>query len=452
MPYRNIYCIICNNPPVLQSLSRSPDDGIILCVFEDFSSSVYENWKGNLNRLFFMKFKNISFNSYALLQSFKDIKIQNLQSVPRDVDDNKLDKNLKDHFTNIIAISSGIYPWRLCDIDVLPDVVQNVTTKNCDCSYSCLFHGKCTCCIDTALQHPLQSLNRIIVSSTNPSLNVDGLRFLVVSTCFQNRKGNSGRLFFAKIKYLCEEQSHLYDIPVIEAGVTYKNVFCFLCNRKVEDENEVSLHNGYKIMDFNIVCSDKIFHFLHKRNLQEILQEARKQNCEVFLDTEKAVISDEYSTTTVKTCPNNMIHESLRWACEKLDSQSFAPVHQYKNEFCELCNQMGHSELTGETNDEKECHKSSKTDEHFDNICPFLSKLADYPYFYPYRNIFCSYCAQGSGHKELVSKDSCNPVFGNVMRFKDRLIRELFLPDMTFPTVITEREKVSKHSSSTCLT
>ena len=104
------------------------------------------------------------------------------------------------------------------------------------------------------------------------------------------------------MKYLCQEQLHLYDIPVIEAGVTYKNMFCFLCNKKVKDENEAILHNGYTIMDFNVVCNDKPFHFIHKGNLQEILQEARNQNCEVLLDTINAVISDEYSTNTIKTC------------------------------------------------------------------------------------------------------------------------------------------------------
>jgi hypothetical protein len=415
-----------------------------LYVFEDFSSYVYESWKKEEKR-FLIKFTNISFNSHALLKRIKDTNFKKPQNVPMGVDNNLFDEKWYDNFANIIAISSGIYPWRLCDIDALPDVVQNVSTKNCDCSYSCLFHGKCTCCIDTALRHPLQSLNRIIVSSTNPSLNVDGFRFLVVSTCFQNRNGNSGRLFFAKIKYLCEEQSHLYDIPVIEAGITYKNVFCFLCNRKVEDENEAIHHDGCSTMDLNVLCYDQ-FHFIHKLNLQEILVEAREQNCEVVLDTKKAVISDEYSTNDIKTCPNNMIHESLRWACEELDSQSFAPVHQYKNEFCELCNQMGHSQITGETNSEEnslKCERSIKKHTQYDNICHSLSNLANHSYFFPFRNIFCSYCARDNSHKELVSKDSCNPVFGSDLILVSRLVRDLFFPTITFPVVIKEAENVS---------
>jgi hypothetical protein len=66
------------------------------------------------------------------------------------------------------------------------------------------------------------------------------LNFLMISSCFQSKNRNLNASFFAEIKYLWEEQSNTLDIPVIKEGVTYKNVFCFICNEDIDIKNDFS--------------------------------------------------------------------------------------------------------------------------------------------------------------------------------------------------------------------
>jgi hypothetical protein len=244
------------------------------------------------------------------------------------------------------------------------------------------------------------------------------------------------------MKYLCEEQSLAFDLPVMKGGVTYKNVFCFICNKNFDIENDF-LGEQYKVMEFNVICK-KPFHFTYKINLHDILQGAVEEGCGVILNAKKAVLCEEYPPNTISTCKNKATQPSLRWACEKSSKHSLPPVHQYKNEFCQLCRQMEHfhpNDTIAEREMYPECDKSNEIHVQYERACLSLPNVAYHPYVTPHRNIFCSYCAGNDHYRQHIPSNSCEPTFGNNVHFVDRLVRNLFFPSMTFDSKISIRSE-----------
>jgi hypothetical protein len=243
--------------------------------------------------------------------------------------------------------------------------------------------------------------------------------------------------FYDNIKYLCEEQSHAFDLPVLKEGVTYKNVFCFICNRNINVENDELTE--YKIMEFNIICH-KQFYFMYKINLHEMLQGAEEQNCDVVLNTKEVALCDTYATSIISTCKNKVTHTSVQWACEKLDRHSLPPVHQYKNEFCEICNEKEHflqnETYVGDAN-YAECNKSNKMQVQYENACRYLPKMAFHRNISPDRKTFCSFCVHKDHRKEDVHSHYCEPIYGDNLHFAIRLIRNLFSPGLMFNSEIS---------------
>jgi hypothetical protein len=243
------------------------------------------------------------------------------------------------------------------------------------------------------------------------------------------------------MKYLCEEQSLAFDLPVVKNGVTYKNVFCIICNTEIDIENDDILVEKYNVMDFYVICNNP-FNFMYKRNLHKILQSAEEQNCGVILNTRDAVRCEEYRSKRISTCQNKATPQSLRWACENLSKHSLPPVNQYKNEFCKLCNGMVHykkNETSVEDPNYTECNRSNELHVQYEEACLLLPNVAYHPDVFPHRNVFCSYCAHGDQHIEHVPSHSCKPTHGSDVLFMNRLIRDLFYPSMTFRSNIRDR-------------
>jgi hypothetical protein len=439
-PFRNVYCIICNHPPNPQFPYRQagywPFGGLIpsmVYVFEDFSAVMDESWLQPLDtpRVYYVRFSSITFNVYSILKTIRNANAKNLSEK---IDKENEDSNL--HLANIMTITSAVYPWRICNQDKLPEVVQNISRRNCSCSFSCLFQAKCTCCIDTAIQHELQcSSSRKILSPSLYDAKAFDLNFLEVSTCFQNqnRKQNTSH-FYDEVKYLCEEQSHTFDLPVVREGVTYKNVFCLICNSDIDIEYDDLSGIEYKILEFNIACFHH-FNIVNKINLFEIVQEARDQNCSVILDTKNTVLCKEHPTNITSTCESDTTQQSFRWACENLKEHSLPRVNKYKNEFCELCSKKEHFQLNETYVDEgnyTECNKSNPMHVQYDEACRSLPNVDYHPGIFPHRNIFCSYCAHDEQYKLQTNNSFCEPKFGKRNNLPSILVRRLFFPRSRF--------------------
>jgi hypothetical protein len=178
---------------------------------------------------------------------------------------------------------------------------------------------------------------------------------------------------------------------------------------------------------------------MYKINLQEIFQGAEDQKCGIVLNTKEVVLCDEYPTSVISTCRNKATHHSLKWACEKMKTHSLPQVHQYKNEFCELCNEMGYfppNETYVEGTSYTECFNSKTMHIQYENACRYLPTMAFHRNISPHRKNFCSFCAHEDQSKEHVTSHICEPKFGDNMRFAIRLIRNLFSPGLIFNSEI----------------
>lgn len=192
--------------------------------------------------------------------------------------------------------------------------------------------------------------------------------------------------------------------------MTYKNIFCFLCNTNFTTENDILKHNYFKALDFTVVCNNQL-RFVYALNLGQFLELAKTQGCRIVYDTSNSILCDSEDTTTVESqCPNLSASNPFKWLCENTSSNSFVSTDKYKNEFCQICN----------LNDAKEQLSISNQSTHLTFPC-----------------INCVHDERTQLYRNLTVHD-CEPYTGNKFYFPSSLMRDLFSPSRiiqdSFPT------------------
>jgi hypothetical protein len=402
-------------------------------AFTDFSASLKEGYHKDLKgkRKFSMDFFNIAFDLNFILKAIKETE--------RPYDDAKTEIEKFEISNMEQVLMTEISHHRLCRRNLLGDRSRNFTgERHCDCSYECLFHIKCTCCVDTAMTHPVECIKPVKFHLQSTAVPPYGI--LVVSRCYNGNPNLNYTIKYNKIVQLCEEGANEYDIPVLSRNIPYKNVFCFLCNTDFTTKNESLVYNSYKVVDFRLVC-DTQFSFVYSMNLRQLVHQIKSEKCYILYNVDGLVTCKH--ATTISKCPefgqNHSSQEyAVKWLCEKSSNNLFTSVDGYKNEFCHVCNLK-------DTGVAKKCHQS-KTCLSLRNV---RKQLAN-----PYRNALCSNCHEHNTLEKYASpiaKD-CKPILGTGFHSLKDLVRDLFfsinIGGHLFEKQIQVKTKINRFVSS----
>lgn len=326
-PYKNFYCYQCNVPMhINQSFEGDTPNSYHRCYFTEMSSLIKEeiffiSWDVPEFRI---KFVNLSINTEFLVRFVKKTRV-----VGKRLKDNKYND-----FEGVLKSLTTIAPSRICRADLLPGGVA--PDRQCDCSYSCLFVGKCTCCVDTAIMHPIECISD---TKFGHPQSEDLHKFAVVSNCYNNKYllEISDKFEFETVKHLCETNPPSFDILIWSKKVTYKNIFCFLCNTNYSMVNDSLEHEQFEALEFTVKCPNQL-NFIYAVNFTQLMNLAKTQGCHVTYATDKSILCETEDREVESRCPALPPEHPVKWLCENTSVNSFAYVDKYKNEFCQLCN------------------------------------------------------------------------------------------------------------------
>uniref|UniRef100_A0A8W8JZS5 G-protein coupled receptors family 2 profile 2 domain-containing protein n=1 Tax=Magallana gigas TaxID=29159 RepID=A0A8W8JZS5_MAGGI len=336
--YRNMFCAFCHgeketnlitwNLAVKGNVSFEGDtpNSYHRCYFTEMSSLIKEeiffiSWDVPEFRI---KFVNLSINTEFLVRFVKKTRV-----VGKRLKDNK-----HNDFEGVLKSLTTIAPSRICRADLLPGGVA--PDRQCDCSYSCLFVGKCTCCVDTAIMHPIECISD---TKFGHPQSEDLHKFAVVSNCYNNKYllEISDKFEFETVKHLCETNPPSFDILIWSKKVTYKNIFCFLCNTNYSMVNDSLEHEQFEALEFTVKCPNQL-NFIYAVNFTQLMNLAKTQGCHVTYATDKCILCETEDREVESRCPALPPEHPVKWLCENTSVNSFAYVDKYKNEFCQLCN------------------------------------------------------------------------------------------------------------------
>lgn len=400
-PYKNFYCYQCNVPLQNEITNGNDNCNTEECRYDyhftELSFNITERFKGQDVNQFYLKVENMHFNTGYLLRFIRETVTDS--TTFRNVE--KVDER---NWEAVLKSFSTVYPNRICRQDLLPEGLQR--ERQCDCSSSCLFVGKCTCCVDTAILHKVECID-VTLQSYGTEQNGEKFKLAVISNCFERMSFSNE---YEKIKHLCETNPSHYEIPIFSDKVTYKNIFCFLCNTNFTTENDILKHNYFEALDFTVVCNNQL-RFVYALNLGQFLELAKAQGCRIVYDTSNSILCDSEDTTTVESqCPNLSASNPFKWLCENTTWNSFVSTDKYKNEFCQICN----------LNDAKQQLSISNQSTHLTFPC-----------------INCVHDERTQLYRDLTVHD-CEPYTGNKFYFPSSLMRDLFSPSRiiqdSFPT------------------
>lgn len=404
-PHKNFYCYQCNVP--LQNeitngdYKRTSEERWYDYYFIELSFNITERFRDQDINLFYLKVQNMHFKTSYLLHFIRETAtdsttFQNVEKVER-------------NWEGMLKSFSTVYPNHICRPDLLPEGIQR--ERQCDCSSSCLFVGKCTCCVDTAIMHKIECID-VTAQSSGTEQNGWNVKLAVISNCFE-KPGMRFSNEYEKIRHLCETNPSHYEIPIFSDKVTYKNIFCFLCNTNFTIENDILKHNYFEALEFTVVCKNQL-QFVYAVNLGQFMELAKAQGCRIVYDTSNSILCDTEDTRTVKSqCPNFSASNPLKWLCENTSSNSFVSTDKYKNEFCRICN-------------------LNETKENLSNIClttngGTCSSMTNQSTHLTFPCINCIHDERTQLYRNLTVHD-CEPITGTKLYFPSSLMRDLFSP------------------------
>ncbi|XP_062598338.1 uncharacterized protein LOC134259754 [Saccostrea cucullata] len=364
-----------------------------------------------------------------------------------------------------------MHPDRVCDLSLLPESIRQFTLQNCDCDFDCVFRNVCSCCVDIALQSSATCLSNTI--HADPSSKTEEVEIIVIDGCSENE----GYMYYHQYRKLCEEDTGDFSSYFVQAGsATYKNVFCFFCNKKIFRLGQELLHNKFTPLDLNIVCPF-FFHFLYAGSIKSVISSAKTRGCSVYFDTDKTTKcrkeEDDYfygggfgmslysyydysqsgeTKEIVNVCNSsgnvvNDIDLNVRWACENISDQAFPSVSGFKNEFCLLCNVND----SVQTSNAKCDSGSVNFHPAYSEGCLSLPDVHAVPEVYPYKNSFCFACNNElcadkkclPNSTFVIDPSDCSGQTGNALKIRGSFILSKLLPSVVFyasPQYVTESE------------
>jgi hypothetical protein len=301
-PYKNVFCYLCNVRFSTKTKNNKNTlhyaDGIIT-VHHGLPMDAFEVYITNIN------ITNLTWIFDDIENTVRDIKVKKLSS--RD-----LSQNLNiSHLARMYYAMSGD---DVCDTTILTNRSLDTTaltngspeSGRCQCHQSCLFGKPESCCFETMVTTQFTCLQTYSAKG-----------YLVINGCRNEKLKSQNPLKYMAMVHLCESE---LDFPVTINMVSYRNIFCMLCNEETFDQAV--------FWGFVLRCQVQIPLLYHMNIIPNIIEEARKRSCDVDFDTSMAYECSNQFTQCTYFGDQNIVE-----ACEHTGLKFL----KRGVEFCDMC-------------------------------------------------------------------------------------------------------------------
>lgn len=406
-PFKNIYCYICSTNRDFTRNFNDMDSSSTCHSTESFTFSVHELSRKTFIWEHHYLFYNITFNLDIIMEQINNVSLIDVEQKHR----SKSPYNI----TDIVFKLAAVFPDRIYNRDILPIYIQNHPPMECNNELSCIFEGQCDCCLDTAFTHPVSCLENFAEGIKTESVP------MVVSDCLNFTSFHSEDLL-SNIRHLCITNTGPFQsIPVQSKNVTFKNVFCFLCNSKFTERNGQIFMEDYHIVPFITVCSS-ILPYHYTTNFFQILEIAMTLHCNIALDLRQIPVCYKIHDEKTRCLSSLPRKNDNHWACRDTSMSSFTWIQSLKWDFCFDC--ALERPVPVQIN---QCHDSRDLE-----ACNLLPVVTNHPLVSPYKNIYCASCALNCsncfGRITQPQPEMCKIPKGEGYSKIEENYRDLFLP------------------------
>lgn len=434
LPFKNVFCRICNAPEKLKykfvDASAKVSTKVLLTMKRN---DIYHlSIKVNKFREDYFNFvtKKIPQSEHRMKQRTSSIFFHNNQTL------------------NVTTLMYKLFSFkkyvRVCNSHGIPKSLSSLFIP-CSCNPSCFHYNDC--CEDFLLQYPTECIHSKQLAGEDFKKSQPDEKYVVTNGCYMQFQ------YSMYIEKLCKNGAQGIDIfsfyPVrdFNTGILYLNMYCYLCNTSPQRP----VFDLGKPWGIEMYCTKYIDH----RNfimIEQLVQTIKEINCNV---TYSPISSTKGKTQqSVPRCYAEELYSKknyddkcnltgkwliedpeIKYACENVSNLALRPTVFYTrnectkhiNHFCEICNPEVIENITI-----SKCNATGNTSfyDHRDEIgCLYFPPIG---YHSPYKNLFCKHCNNVTGNPmcSLVSPGSYNsflqkthnwtPIFRNLFLYSEQ--------------------------------
>ncbi|XP_078315118.1 uncharacterized protein LOC111129804 isoform X2 [Crassostrea virginica] len=345
-PYKNVFCFLCN--------SRGNAGRIYLDMYSYNDVKLTTREFISNFKTYIYKFNRIAFHNDFLHDEIK-MRVERNRTTEQYVPGVMTINEKQINITHLLMKSLSISPAPICDKTLIPPLARNYTLDNCQCNPQCMMEKPCECCLDVALSWP----TTCVKGNSKKMLNA-------FNGCRRTDNRYDGSPFYAAIRRMCEQNiSTLDQITVTSGGLTFRNIYCYLCNSQIkvtEADLEIPSSPSFDVWGATIECSEELNIFYSARYTDILSFAISSSKCQLSFNT---VRSFECSKQVLRDGPGrcnetnqlDVDDPAVHWACEGSHYNKYISTA-----FCLHCNPR--TPLTDDVIIDK-CDNSSK---HYSSI------------------------------------------------------------------------------------
>lgn len=379
-PYKNVFCLFCNSRESFSSGPRRRE------YFYNDVRLEFDEYISNTKKYMHI-FRQIVFHNESLQEEIQLYTELN-RTTERYEQGVVTIKDSQINITYLLLKQLSIYPVPICDKTLLPAIARNHTVSDCLCHPQCMMEEPCQCCLDVSLSLPITCIPDRFIPNGTPKL------VRVFNGCPRTDDRFDRSLHFAAIRYLCENSVSRQDIlPVSVDNLSFRNVYCFLCNSQFEIINDMpQIPSSYSVHEVSVECSNEL-NIFYSASFTDIVSTAMSSSqCKVWLNTANSFECEIPPSMYPDRCNVTKYLEindpDVQWACEDSHYSKYVGTR-----YCKQCNPRAPS---AEDKKIDTCdNRSTHYDQSYKEACELLPD-AVFSHLPPtetrYKNRFCKFC------------------------------------------------------------
>lgn len=379
-PYKNVFCLFCNSRASFSSGPRGRE------YFYNDVRLEFDEYISNTKKYMYI-FRQIVFHNESLQEEIQMYTELN-RTTERYEHGVKTIKDAQINITYLLLKQLSLYPVPICDKTLLPAIARNYTASDSLCNPQCMMEDPCQCGLDVALSLPITCIQDRFIPNGKPKL------VRVFNACSRMDDRFDGSLHFAAIRYLCENSVSRHDIlPVSEDDLSFRNIYCFLCNSQFEIiDDKPKIPSSYSVHGVSVECSHEL-NIFYSTSFTDIISTAMSSSqCNIWLNTAKSFECEIPPPMFPDKCNVTKYLEindpDVQWACEGSHYSKYVSTR-----YCEQCNPQ--APYTEDKPIETCDNQSTHYDQSYKEACELFPD-AVFSLLFPtetrYKNRFCKFC------------------------------------------------------------
>lgn len=406
LPFKNIFCRICNAPEKFKYkfVDASAKVNTEVLLDNKGNETYYLSIKINKFRKDYFNFvtNNIPKSEHRRKQRTSSILFHNNQTL-----------NITTLMYKLISFKKNV---RVCNNHGIPTSLSSLFIP-CTCNPSCFHYNDC--CEDFLLQYPTECIYSKQLAGEDFKKVKPVEKYVVTNGCYMKFQ------YAMYMEKLCKNGAQgknifsFYPVRDINTGISYLNMYCYLCNTSPKRP----VFDLGKPWDIEMYCKKYIDH----RNfimMKQLVLTIKEINCNVtYLPisstkgkaqqsvprcyAEEQHFTESYNDKCNLTGKWLIEDPEIKYACENVSTMALRiselpylyECSRHINQFCEICNPEVTENITISV-----CNITGNTSfyDHRDEVgCRFSPPIG---YHSPYKNIFCKHC------NNVTEKPDCSHV------------------------------------------